>query len=271
MCPSVCQIFLQPFACECAFDLFFDQVHTRLDVRTSYCITPTLPCPFLWIFLNVPGVAAAAARRALSPLTRTWAFLRRYCRGRHQMRLTWFRNVRNVLCLEEFGLDMVACSGRNCCSKPCKKVKPIEEFWWLLMTQVFSDYGASSEYPAGLLIDTPGSQGQEHVTRHHAVGITRPGMIFAASGARSMDLLFGRASSQSWHNFGEPISSCRLFRIVIWNGPVSFEMRKGKQMPMWRNQSFNAPVSVACKSLHLLGLCWEEIHNRKHVMCWHPC
>lgn len=26
---------------------FFDQVHTRLDVRTSYCITPTLPCPFL--------------------------------------------------------------------------------------------------------------------------------------------------------------------------------------------------------------------------------
>ena len=102
------------------------------------------------------------------------------------------------------------------------------------MTQVFSDYGASSEYPAGLLIDTPGSQGQEHVTRDitRPLGITRPGMIFAASGARSMDLLFGRASSQSWHNFGEPISSCRLFRIVIWNGPVSFEMRKGEQMPM---------------------------------------
>ena len=35
------------------------------------------------------------------------------------------------------------------------------------MTEVFSDYGASSEYPAGLLVDTPGSQGQEHVTQRH--------------------------------------------------------------------------------------------------------
>ena len=103
------------------------------------------------------------------------------------------------------------------------------------MPEVFSDYGASSEYPAGLLVDTPGSQGQEHVTRDitRPLVLTRPGMILAASGdSRSMDLLFGRASSQSWHNFGEPISSCRLFRIVICNGPVSFEMKKGEQVPM---------------------------------------
>lgn len=27
--------------------------------------------------------------------------------------------------------------------------------------EVFSDYGASSEYPVGLLVDTPGSQGHD--------------------------------------------------------------------------------------------------------------
>lgn len=29
------------------------------------------------------------------------------------------------------------------------------------MFEVFSDYGASSEYPVGLLVDTPGSQGHD--------------------------------------------------------------------------------------------------------------
>ena len=96
--------------------------------------------------------------------------------------------------------------------------------------EVFSDYGASSEYPVGLLVDTPGSQGGEM----ESLSLVTSKLHHLNHFIRSMDLLFGCSSVQSWDNIGEPISSCRLFRIIICNDLVSFEIEK------------NGPCSSLC-------------------------
>ena len=88
--------------------------------------------------------------------------------------------------------------------------------------EVFSDYGASSEYPVGLLVDTPGSQGGEM----ESLSLVTSKLHHLNHFVRSVDLLFGCSSVQSWDNIGEPISSCRLFRIIICNDLVSFEIEK---------------------------------------------
>ena len=73
---------------------------------------------------------------------------------------------------QDFGLDMASwmMDGELKSVEPKGSTSSPPRHFKRPLSKVFSDYGASSEYPAALLVDTPGTQGNS------TAGVNRPGI-----------------------------------------------------------------------------------------------